>query len=460
MNDFRHRIVRTLRCKNLNVPGTLGKLTSSIGKLRAEIGNITTVYLGHHYTIRDIDVLSDSHEHLELILEAVSQLDGISVIQVIDDVLELHKNGKIKMVNTSPIKTLTDLRRVYTPGVAEVCNMIKDKPIWKDAYTTIPYSIAIVTDGTAILGLGNIGSVAGMPVMEGKAALIQELAGVSGIPILLDTVDSDEIVEIVKHISLTFGGIHLEDIASPRCFYIQDRLEKELDIPVMHDDQQATAVVVLAVVINACKLSNIALEEACIGLIGLGAAGLAIGKLLLRYTGKPTLGTAKTEVSKQRHAVHGGIQSNLEEIMRKADIVIGTSGVPGLIRQEMVKKGQIILALSNPQPEILPELALESGAVIAADGKSVNNLIGFPGIWRGTLDAKAEKITNEMYREAALAIVKSTNSGELVPNCLDPNVHLAVTHAVARAAIESGVARRKLDTDYFECEDIKKFPAI
>ena len=460
MNDVRHRIVRTLRCKNLNVPGTLGELTSTIGRVGVEIENVATVYLGHHYTIRDIDVLADSLEHLERLIEAVSRLRGVSVLQIIDDVLDLHKNGKIKMVSTSPISTLADLRRVYTPGVAEVCNLIKEKPGWKDAYTIIPYSVAIVTDGTAVLGMGNIGSVAGMPVMEGKAALLQEFAGVSGIPVLLDTDDPDEIVGVVKHISPTFGGIHLEDIASPRCFYIQDRLEKELDIPVMHDDQQATAAVVMAALINACKLSSIVMEEACIGLIGLGAAGISIGKFLLRYTGNPALGTAKTEASKQRYAEYGGIPARFEEIMRKADIVIATSGVPGLISPGMVKKNQIIFALSNPQPEILPELAMAAGAAVAADGKSVNNLLGFPGIWRGTLDAKAAKITYEMYQAAALAIAESTNEGELVPNLLDPEVHLAVTHAVAMAALDSVVAQRKLDADYFECSDIKKVPEI
>ncbi len=460
MNDVRHRIVRTLRCKNLNVPGTLGKLTSAIGRVGAEIGNIATVYLGYHYTIRDIDVLVDSQEHLENLIKAVSRLPSVSVLQIIDEVLEVHKRGKIKMINTSPITTLADLRRVYTPGVAEVCNLIKEQPGWKDAYTIIPYSVALVTDGTRILGLGNIGPVAGMPVMEGKAALIQAMSGVSGIPILLDTEDPDEIVDTVKHISLTFGGINLEDIASPRCFYILDRLEKELDIPVMHDDQQATAVVTLAALINACKLSNIVLEKACIGLIGLGAAGLSIGKLLLTYTGNRVLGTAMSDESRQRHAKNGGIPSTFEEIMHKADIVIATSGVPGLIKPEMIKKKQIIFALSNPQPEIIPELAIASGAIIAADGKSVNNLLAFPGIWRGTLDAKAKKINYEMYRAAALAIADSTDKGEFVPNPLDPKLHLAVTHAVALAALESGVARRKLDADYFECTDIKKYPEI
>jgi malate dehydrogenase (oxaloacetate-decarboxylating) len=458
MDNPRYKVVRTIRCQNANIPGTLGKLATAIGKANADIGNIATVYLGHHYTVRDIDVLVDSKEHLAQLIDDISKLPEVEVLQVRDDVLELHKNGKIKMMNTVPIDSIEDLRRVYTPGVAEVCGLILEQPGCKDIYTNISYSVAIVTDGTAILGLGNIGPVAGMPVMEGKAALIQQLVGISGIPVLLDTTDPEEIIETVKHIAPTFGGIQLEDISSPRCFTVEDRLEQELTIPVMHDDQQGTAVVALASLLNACKLSQVTLNEAKIGLIGLGAAGLAIGKFLLRFTGNPTLGTAKTEASRKRHAEQGGLPSSFEEIMQTADIIIATSGVSGLIEPRMVRKGQIILALSNPYPEIAPELAMASGAALAADGKTVNNLLGYPGIWRGTLDARASKINYEMYMAAALAIAGSTTVGELAPNPLDPKVHLAVAHSVARAATETAVAQRHLDDEYFEGTDIKRPP--
>jgi malate dehydrogenase (oxaloacetate-decarboxylating) len=458
MDKANYKIARTLRCKNANVPGTLGKLATTIGKVGVDIGNITTLHLGQHYTIRDIEVFLDSERHLEHLIEEVSKIREATILEVRDDVLDLHKNGKIKMISTVPITSVDVLRRVYTPGVAEVCNLILDRPSNKDTYTSIAYSVAIVTDGTAILGLGNIGPLAGMPVMEGKAALLQQLVGISGIPILLDTTDPDEIVETVKHIAPTFGGIHLEDIASPRCFLIQDRLENETNIPVMHDDQQGTAVVVLAALINACKLANRTLEEAKIGNIGLGAAGLSIGKFLLRYTGNPTLGVAKTEASVRRHVEQGGIPSSFEEIMETADIVIATTGVKDLIQPRMVKKGQIIFALSNPYPEIAPELAKASSATVAVDGRTVNNLLGYPGIWRGTLDALASNLTYEMYKAAALAIAGTTAEGELVPNPLDPKAHLAVTHAVARAAIDSGVAQRPLDDDYFENRNVKEPP--
>jgi len=300
MQNVDYEVVRTLRCRNLNVPGTLGKLTATIGRLGASVGNITTVHLGHHFHIRDIDVFVKSKEHLAELLSELPKLREVTVLEVRDAVLNLHENGKIKMINTVAINSLDDLRKVYTPGVAEVCKLIMGDSMWKDTYTSIPYSVAIVTDGTAVLGLGNIGPVAGMPVMEGKAALLQQLVGISGIPILVDTTDPDEIVETVKHIAPTFGAIQLEDIASPRCFVIEERLERELNIPVMHDDQQGTAVVTLASLISACKLSGVTLQEAKVGLIGLGAAGLAIGKFILRHTGNPALGTARTEASKRR----------------------------------------------------------------------------------------------------------------------------------------------------------------
>ena len=450
MNDVSYRIVRTLRCKNLNVPGTLGLLATTIGQAGAEIGNIETIHLGHHYTVRDIDIMIQSEQSLEKIIEEISKLHAVTVLEVRDEVLELHKEGKIKMVNTVPVDSLESLNKVYTPGVAEVCRLILEEPHWKDTYTSIPYSVAIVTDGTAVLGLGDIGPVAGMPVMEGKAALLYQLVGISGIPILLATTDPDEIVSTVKNIAPTFGGIHLEDIASPRCFTIMEKLQKELEIPVFHDDQQGTAVVTLAALLNACRRTGVALEELKIGLIGLGAAGLSIGRFLLRYTGNPTLGTARSEASALRHVEHGGIRSNIDEIMKTADVVIATTGRSGLIEPGMVRKGQIIFALSNPYPEITPEDAISAGASLAADGKTINNLLGYPGIWRGTLDTKAREINFEMYCAASLAIAGATGEEELIPHAIDHKVHLAVSHAVARAAMTSGVAQRQLDDDYFE----------
>ena len=450
-----YKIARTLRCRNTRIPGTLGRLTTSIGMVGADIGNITTVHVGHHYSVRDIEVFLDDEEHLTRLKKAIARVPEVALLEVRDEVLTLHTNGKIRMVSTVPIKSIDTLRKVYTPGVAEVCNLIAKRPFYKDTYTSIPFSVAIVTDGTAILGLGDIGPVAGMPVMEGKAAQLEQLVGLSGIPILIDTKDIEQIVATVKHIAPTFGGIHIEDIASPRCFEIEEQLQRDLSIPVMHDDQRATAVVTLAALINACKSVGVSLDESQVGVIGLGAAGLTIAEFIMSYTGKPALGAARTEASLQRHAVRRGIPSTLDEIMAKADIVVATSGVRDLIKPAMIKEGQIILPLSNPYPEIDPELALKAGAALALDGRTVNNLLAYPGLWRGTLDALASRITYDMYRAAALAISGATEQGELVPSPLMPQVHLAVAHAVAKAAMESGVARRTLGPDYFENTDVK-----
>ena len=448
--NIKYQLIRTLRCKDVSVPGVLGRLTTALGNAGANIGNIKTISLGHKYVVRDLDIFVDDQDHLNRVLQAVSKVSGVTVIGVRDEVLDLHYRGKIKMVSTVTVNSLGVLRKVYTPGVADVCRQIQKDPALSNTYTSIPNSVAIVTDGTAILGLGDIGPIAGMPVMEGKAALLEQLVGLSGIPILLDTTDTEKIIETVKHISPTFGAIQLEDIASPRCFDIYVRLRDELDIPVRHDDQQGTAVVVLAAVLNACKIVKLDPKKAVIGQIGLGAAGLTIAETLFKFTGNPVLGTARTEASLKRHEARGGLASNLSEIMKKADIVIGCSGVKGLIIPESVRRGQVILALSNPEPEIDPAVALKHGAALAADGKSVNNLLGYPGIWRGTLDCRASRINEQMLLAAALALSKEAPEHELMPDPLNGKVHRAVSRAVARAAMESGVARQALDEDYFE----------
>ena len=432
------QFIRNLIIETPSVPGNFAKVAVAIGELKGDIGDIQTIKVGTLSTIRDISIQFTSEEQLDNIVAAVNRIGGgVSVHAVTDDVLHAHEGGKIAMKSRLEIRSLGDLRRVYTPGVANVCKVIQQDPEQANYFTGISNTVAIVTDGTAILGLGNIGPVAGMPVMEGKAVLFDQFAGISAIPILLDTSDPDEVVETVKHIRQGFGGILLEDIGSPHCFEIENRLKAELDIPVMHDDQHGTAVVTLASALSACKQTGVKLSESNVGQIGLGAAGLAISKMFMAYGVKEMYGVDRNQDAINRLRESGGtIAGSIEELMQTCDIIVATTGVKDLIKPEWVRKGQIILALSNPSAEIEPEIALKAGAAFAADGRQVNNVLGFPGIFRGALDAKAKDITYPMLIAAALAIVDSTKPGDLVPHPLDPNVHLNVANAVERVANE------------------------
>ncbi|MCU0484535.1 MAG: NAD-dependent malic enzyme [Anaerolineales bacterium] len=444
MSKNPHKIMRTLRVRNDSVPGTLGKLLVLIGEQNGDIGSIRLVQETHQYTVRDVSVYADDEAHIERILQAIAQIPASRVLAVRDEVLELHDKGKIAVRSRCTIDSLQVLRRVYTPGVAEVCLKIAADPSLARQYTATSHFVAIVTDGTAVLGLGDIGPLAGMPVMEGKAMLMETLVGLSGVPILLNSKDPDTIVETVATISPTFAAIQMEDISAPRCFEIEERLVKRLDIPVMHDDQHGTAVVTTAALTNACRHAGVRLDRAAIGQIGLGAAGNAIGKMLMRYTGNPVMGADLSADALQRFEKIGGKAATLKEIMAEADIVIATTGAAGLIKPGMVRKGQIILALSNPNPEIEPDAAMQAGAAYAADGKSVNNVLGFPGIFRGAVDSNARRISYEMLIAAAETIASHTPEEELVPNPLDKSVHQAVAQAVAQKAIEQGLARETL----------------
>lgn len=438
---WNQKIFRTVRVRNSQKKGVLAKLLTAIAEAGGSIGSIVLLTETSQHTVRDITITVESEDSLNAVLEVMQNNEGTKVLEVRDQVLELHQKGKIAIRSRYPIESLTTLRRVYTPGVAEVCTRIAKDPTQARLYTSISHMVAIVTDGTAVLGLGDIGPVAGMPVMEGKAMLMESLVGLSGIPILLNTKDTEEIIRTVAAIAPTFAAIQLEDISAPRCFEIEERLQAMLDIPVMHDDQHGTAVVTTAALMVATRETGTDLNKAVIGQIGLGAAGQAIGQMLMRLTGNPVYGADLSPEALDRFEKAGGIKSNLKEIMQKCDIVVGTTGAPNLIKPEMVRKGQIILALSNPNAEIDPDVAMENGAAFAADGKSVNNVLGFPGIFRGAVDANAPHITQEMLLAAAETIADLTPPGEMVPNPLDKKVHHAVARAVAETAIKQGIAR-------------------
>ncbi|GAB4446710.1 MAG: NAD-dependent malic enzyme [Anaerolineales bacterium] len=438
---WERKIMRTVRVRNEHKLGTLARLMAAISSLGASVGTIELINETAQSVVRDITVYADDAEHMDKVIEAMRANEGTRVLAVRDEVLELHQKGKIAIRSRFPIDSIATLRRVYTPGVAEVCLKIADDPALARLYTSVSHMVAIVTDGTAVLGLGDIGPLASMPVMEGKAMLMETLVGLSGVPILLNTRDTDEIVRTVAAIAPTFGAIQLEDISAPRCFEVEEKLQALLDIPVMHDDQHGTAVVSTAALMTAAKRAGVDVRKAKIGQIGLGAAGNAIGKMLMGLTGNPVFGADLSGDAVRRFVEAGGRASSLHEIMAECDIVIATTGAPNLIKPEMVRRGQIILALSNPNPEIDPDMALAQGAAFAADGKSVNNVLGFPGIFRGAVDANAPRITHEMLIAAMEVLVRMTPAGELLPNPLDKNVHREVARAVAQTAIRQGIAR-------------------
>jgi malate dehydrogenase (oxaloacetate-decarboxylating) len=442
-------LLRTLRCRNTHRPGVFGRLATALGAAGANLGDIRTVWVGPEHIVRDIDILVDGPEALERTVQAVRAVENVDLLEVIDDVHELHMDGKLEVRPTHPVRTLHDLRRVYTPGVAEVARTIARNPDESYLYTIRGKTVAIVTNGTRVLGLGNVGPLAALPVMEGKAALLHQFVGLSAFPLVLDTRDADQIVQTVLRVASGFGAIQLEDIESPVCFEVERRLVEALAMPVLHDDQHGTAVAVLAAATNAMARAGLDLGSARVGVIGLGAAGTAIARMLGEVTERPVLGYDPSPDAQARlRALGGEPTEDLETLMRASNLVVAVTGRAGLIKPEGVRHGQGILALTNPDPEIRPEDALAAGAAFAADGRAVNNLLGFPGILRAAVDTRARTIHPSMYVAAARAIAEKAGANELVPNPLRRDVHRAVARAVAEAAMKSGVARVRVPIDY------------
>jgi len=457
----------TLRVRLSSRAGSLGELTTAIGKAGGDIGAIDIVTVGNDYIIRDITVSSVSSTHSEQIVEAVKDVDGIELLQVSDPTFLMHLGGKIEIASKVPLKTRADLSMAYTPGVARICDAIHKDPEKVFTLTIKKNTVAIVTDGTAVLGLGDIGPAAALPVMEGKAMLFKEFAGVDAFPICLNTKDPDEIVRTVKAISTAFGGINLEDISAPRCFQIEERLREELDIPVFHDDQHGTAVVVLAALINALKLVGKHMGDVKVVVNGVGAAGVACTKIIMAAGVQNIIGCDQTGAlyrgrrenmnwMKDWYAQNtnpNGEQGTVHEVIKGADVFFGLS-VPGVIDAEDVKAmaaKPIVFAMANPVPEIMPEEAAPYVAVMAT-GRSdypnqINNVLSFPGIFKGALGCRAARINEEMKLAAANAIAGIITDAELqpeyiVPSVFDKRVAEAVAREVEAAAHLTGVARR------------------
>jgi malate dehydrogenase (oxaloacetate-decarboxylating) len=431
------KIPEILLIESAHQPGSLGRILTAIGEEGIVVEHLAAVRREGDRTVWEITLEMDPDKGGRL----AARLNGLPNARVLgrsDRVFNRHRGGKIRTVSTVEMVSPQILRDIYTPGVARVCLAIRDDPALAREFTGIGNTVAIVTNGTAVLGLGAIGAVAGMPVMEGKAALMASLAGLSGVPILIEERDPAKLVEVVAAIAPSFGAIQLEDIAAPACFEIEASLRARLRIPVLHDDQHGTAVVTLAAVRNAGRRVDQRLSVSSVGQVGLGAAGIGIARLLFSRGTARILGADLDAAALERFAALGGEPASLARVMAEADIVIATTGVPGLIRPEMVRPGQVILALSNPDPEIEPRDALAAGAAFAADGKSVNNVLGFPGLFRGALAAGARCFTDAMLVAAAEAIADLAGERDLVPDPLDRAVHLAVAEAVRQAAVDSG----------------------
>ena len=421
--------------------GQLARVAGAIAEGNGLIGDVNTVNVGRESSVREITLEIDDHAGAERVADLLNDLEDVEVLWFRDRALLKHDGGKLVVKATQPVRTVQDMRDVYTPGVARASMAIAEDPSLARQLTMIGRSVAICTNGTRVLGLGDIGPVASMPVMEGKAVFYQQLAHVSAMPILIDTKDVDEFVETVKRIAPGFGGIHLEDISAPECFEIEARLIEALPQPVMHDDVHGTAVVTLAAAIVACHNAGLTLEDETVGQIGLGAAGFGVASLMVDGKARRVLASDPNEATHERARKKGIEVTDMETVMREADVVVATTGVSGLIKPEMVREGQVILALTNPYPEIEPEDAIEAGAAFAADGTSVNNVLGYPGIFRGALLAGAGEINLKMKLAAAETLAKLAEESNLIPDVLDPNVHEQVADAVREAAVESGAAR-------------------
>jgi malate dehydrogenase (oxaloacetate-decarboxylating) len=457
----------TLRVHLDNHPGAFASLAKAIGDSGGLLGAIDLVRVEHGKKIRDVTVLASDEAHLARIVDAVRAVGGIEIEHVSDRTFLLHLGGKLEVVPKSPLKTRDDLSMAYTPGVARVSSAIAAEPekVWN--LTVKQNAVAVVTDGTAVLGLGDIGPEAALPVMEGKAVLFKEFAGIDAWPVCLATKDPDEIVRTVLLLAPVFGGINLEDISAPRCFEIEARLRDELEIPVFHDDQHGTAIVVLAALLNALQLVGKRLDDIRIVITGAGAAGAAVARTLLAAgaqdvlcadrrgllcPGRAGLDGVKAELAAQTNA--RGVRGSPNEALDGADVYIGLS-TPGAVTAAAIRsmaRDAIVFAMANPTPEVLPE-EIEDAVAVLGTGRSdypnqINNVLAFPGVFRGALDVRARTITHGMEIAAAHALAAVVEPEHLaadyvIPSVFDRRVAPAVANAVAAAAEEGGVARRR-----------------
>jgi malate dehydrogenase (oxaloacetate-decarboxylating) len=455
-----------IRVRLSDTPGAFAKLATAIGEAGGSLDAIDLVRVEGTTKVRDITVLAEDTGHLERIVDAIRSLPGVEVERVSDRVFLVHLGGKLEVRSRIPLKSRDDLSMAYTPGVARVCSAIHEDPATVWNLTVKQNMVAVVTDGSAVLGLGDIGPEASLPVMEGKAILFKEFGGVDAFPIALATNDVDEIVRTVEAIAPVFGGINLEDISAPRCFEIERRLRESLDIPVFHDDQHGTAIVVLAAFLNSLKVVDKRPEDVKVVLTGAGAAGVAVAKILLAAGVRNIIACDRSgAIHRDREGLTpekavfaeltnpDGERGSADEVLAGADVFLGLSG-PGAISVESVRTmaaNAIVFAMANPTPEVQPEL-IERDVAVVATGRSdypnqINNVLAFPGVFRGALDVRASEITEQMKVAAGEAIAAVIPPDELsaeyvIPSVFNREVSTVVAAAVAQAAEAGGVARR------------------
>ena len=475
----------TIRVQIRNQPGALGEVITAIGGAGGQIGTVERMETSDRFVLRDITVDARDQQHWLDILQAVEAVDVAHVVDTTDRTFQLHVGGKIEQRNKAPLKSRDDLSMAYTPGVARVCTAIHEDPEKAFQFTIKRNTVAVVSDGTAVLGLGDIGPRAAMPVMEGKAMLFKEFAGVDAFPICLETKDVDEIVETVERMAPTFGGINLEDISAPRCFEIEDRLKRSLDIPVFHDDQHGTAIVVLAALLNALKLTGKRIQDLHVLVVGLGAAGVAVTKILrdagvVDVIGVDSRGAIHTSREdyldgsmppiKRWYAEHSNPDQRSGgpgDVIDGADLFIGLSGARVMPPEALgrMARDAMVFAMANPNPEVTPEEAAPYVRIMAT-GRSdypnqINNVLAFPGIFRGALDVRARQITDDMKLAAAAAIAGIVPEEELREDCIIPSVFNrdvapAVADAVSSVAREEGTAAEQGTTIGFAAIDVER----
>lgn len=456
----------TIRLEIENRIGMFAKIATAISQAGGDLGSVDIVRVEKGKIIRDITVNARDEEHEKEIVRSIKNISGVKVLRVMDRTFFAHQGGKIEIHSKIPVRDRNDLSKVYTPGVARICKDIYEHTEHAYRYTIKGNCVAIITDGSAVLGLGDIGPEAAMPVMEGKAMIFKEFAGIDAFPIALKTKETEEIINTVRYISTPFGGINLEDISAPRCFEIEKRLIETLDIPVIHDDQHGTAIVVLAALINVSRLLKQDMEKFRTAVVGAGAAGTATTLLLLAYgvrdivvcdrkgtlyEGRSNMNPYKSSLAEQTNPRK--VKGSISDAIEGTDVFIGLSS-PDIITPDDIKRMSskpVVFALANPEPEIAPEDALPIVRVLAT-GRSdypnqINNALGYPGIFRGLLDVRAKGVNDEVKFAAARAIAYIVKDDELhedyiIPSIFDKKVVASVAHEVAEAARKTGIARR------------------